>query len=106
MGQRLRWRVRSLTRIWRVFCVVPGQGGLGVTCFHYIAGVGVNPPGFSGDSNWLGDNGVWEDQQCIHRRFGSGLSGWCRSIGGITRVGWAAICSITVAVRVFVGDVA
>ena len=42
----------------------------------------------------MGDNGVWEDQQCIHRRFGSGLWGWFRSIGGITRVGWAAICSI------------
>ncbi len=54
----------------------------------------VNPPGFSGDSNWLGDNGVWEDQQCIHRRFGSGLWGWFRSIGWSIRVGWAAICSI------------
>ncbi len=25
------------------------------------------------------DNGVWEDQQCIHRRFGSGLFGWLLS---------------------------
>ena len=30
----------SLTRIWRVFRVLRGQGGLGVGCFHYIGGVG------------------------------------------------------------------
>ena len=31
---------RALTRIWRVFRVLPGQGGLGVGCFHYMGGVG------------------------------------------------------------------
>ena len=30
----------ALTRIWRVFRVLPGQGGLGVGCFHYMGGVG------------------------------------------------------------------
>ena len=33
-------RLEGLTRIWRVFRVLRGQGGLGVGCFHYIGGVG------------------------------------------------------------------
>ena len=37
------------TRVWRVFRVLAGQGGLVVACFHYIGGVG---------SWWgLGDSG-------------------------------------------------
>ncbi len=38
-GARQGQNSLSQTRIWRVFCVVPGQGGLVVACFHYMGGV-------------------------------------------------------------------
>ena len=47
----------------------------------------VNRTGFPGDSISWKIMESWEDRSCIRRRFGSGLSGWCQSIGGSIALG-------------------
>ena len=44
--------------------------------------LGLNRPGFPGDSISGEIMELWADLSCLHRRFGNGLSGWCWSTGG------------------------